>query len=172
MAGGPFQSHLALVHTPRGPRAFAQGLPSQEASGRDRSAPSGVGGSFRYLLFDEATQRLIAGWSSPVARQAHNLKVTGSNPVPATKLLSSTDETARLRRAFSFAARVYRRVGGSASPHGGQGSPTLTSIEPFAFHFPAARIDESVHKSAKPASSLPLRFAGVRHPLTRGLCHP
>ena len=29
---------------------------------------------------------LIAGWSSPVARQAHNLKVTGSNPVPATNL--------------------------------------------------------------------------------------
>ena len=27
-----------------------------------------------------------AGWSSPVARQAHNLKVTGSNPVPATNL--------------------------------------------------------------------------------------
>ncbi len=26
-----------------------------------------------------------AGWSSPVARQAHNLKVTGSNPVPATQ---------------------------------------------------------------------------------------
>jgi hypothetical protein len=30
-----------------------------------------------------------AGWSSPVARQAHNLKVTGSNPVPATKLKSN-----------------------------------------------------------------------------------
>ena len=28
----------------------------------------------------------VAGWSSPVARQAHNLKVTGSNPVPATIL--------------------------------------------------------------------------------------
>src|SRR5262245_27138326 len=28
--------------------------------------------------------RLIAGWSSPVARQAHNLKVVGSNPTPAT----------------------------------------------------------------------------------------
>ena len=27
-----------------------------------------------------------AGWSSPVARQAHNLKVAGSNPAPATKL--------------------------------------------------------------------------------------
>ena len=25
-----------------------------------------------------------AGWSSPVARQAHNLKVAGSNPAPAT----------------------------------------------------------------------------------------
>ena len=25
-----------------------------------------------------------AGWSSPVAREAHNLKVAGSNPAPAT----------------------------------------------------------------------------------------
>ncbi len=28
-----------------------------------------------------------AGWSSLVARQAHNLKVVGSNPTPATKYL-------------------------------------------------------------------------------------
>ena len=28
---------------------------------------------------------LIAGWSSPVARQAHNLKVVSSNLAPATK---------------------------------------------------------------------------------------
>ncbi len=28
-----------------------------------------------------------AGWSSPVARQAHNLKVPGSNPGPATKFI-------------------------------------------------------------------------------------
>ena len=28
---------------------------------------------------------VVAGWSSPVARQAHNLKVVGSNPTPATK---------------------------------------------------------------------------------------
>ncbi len=27
-----------------------------------------------------------AGWSSPVARQAHNLKVVGSNPTPAPNL--------------------------------------------------------------------------------------
>src|SRR5690606_29128220 len=31
------------------------------------------------------THRLAAGWSSPVARQAHNLKVAGSNPAPAPK---------------------------------------------------------------------------------------
>jgi hypothetical protein len=31
----------------------------------------------------------VAGWSSPVARQAHNLKVTGSNPVPATNTAKS-----------------------------------------------------------------------------------
>ena len=38
-------------------------------------------------LFTENSQReflSIAGWSSPVARQAHNLKVVGSNPTPAT----------------------------------------------------------------------------------------
>src|SRR4051794_27540069 len=28
---------------------------------------------------------ISAGWSSPVARQAHNLKVVGSNPTPATR---------------------------------------------------------------------------------------
>ena len=43
---------------------------------------------------------LDAGWSSPVARQAHNLKVTGSNPVPATKSKSP----ARKRGAFFFSA--------------------------------------------------------------------
>jgi hypothetical protein len=30
-----------------------------------------------------------AGWSSLVARQAHNLKVVGSNPTPATNFLNS-----------------------------------------------------------------------------------
>ncbi len=30
---------------------------------------------------------IVAGWSSSVARQAHNLKVVGSNPAPATNIL-------------------------------------------------------------------------------------
>jgi hypothetical protein len=28
----------------------------------------------------------VAGWSSPVARRAHNPKARGSNPLPATKI--------------------------------------------------------------------------------------
>jgi hypothetical protein len=32
------------------------------------------------------TLPFAAGWSSPVARQAHNLKVAGSNPAPAPKI--------------------------------------------------------------------------------------
>ena len=35
-------------------------------------------------LLIAAFDRIGAGWSSPVARQAHNLKVVGSNPTPAT----------------------------------------------------------------------------------------
>jgi hypothetical protein len=31
-----------------------------------------------------APRDISAGWSSPVARQAHNLKVVGSNPTPAS----------------------------------------------------------------------------------------
>ena len=35
----------------------------------------------------------IAGWSSQVARQAHNLKVRGSNPLPATNESRSTSRS-------------------------------------------------------------------------------
>ena len=35
-----------------------------------------------------------AGWSSLVARRAHNPKVVGSNPAPATKVAASIDEAA------------------------------------------------------------------------------
>jgi hypothetical protein len=46
---------------------------------------SGVGQFVSSPVFREGAQRFIAGWSSPVARQAHNLKVIGSNPIPATR---------------------------------------------------------------------------------------
>ena len=36
-----------------------------------------------------STPSTAAGWSSPVARQAHNLKAAGSNPAPATSSYTS-----------------------------------------------------------------------------------
>ena len=35
--------------------------------------------------------RIAAGWSSPVARRAHNPKVGGSSPPPATKVDNSLE---------------------------------------------------------------------------------
>ena len=51
---------------------------------------------------------ITAGWSSPVARQAHNLKVVGSNPTPATTDNTTSSPSvlvpplARARRVFAF----------------------------------------------------------------------
>ena len=55
-----------------------------------KDAPDGISEAERLLR--RAVQLMAArrrfafgaGWSSPVARQAHNLKVAGSNPAPAT----------------------------------------------------------------------------------------
>ena len=43
-----------------------------------------------------------AGWSSLVARQAHNLKVVGSNPTPATNLLVKKLKISFYRSKFFF----------------------------------------------------------------------
>ena len=67
--------------------------------------------------------RFAAGWSSPVARQAHNLKVTGSNPVPAPKQTNAPGLT----------------VGGFCV----SGSPFATSLisdEPFSRSSPEDRV--------------------------------
>jgi hypothetical protein len=57
---------------------------------------------------------LTAGWSSPVARQAHNLKVAGSNPAPATT------ETCK-----SFHSR---RLPSSSSAHSARNLSRLASV--------------------------------------------
>ena len=51
-----------------------------------------------------APEHLGAGWSSPVARQAHNLKVVGSNPTPAT---NSTTTKAPAKPAGAFGVRYH-----------------------------------------------------------------
>ncbi len=54
-------------------------------------------------LTEFTTKFLDAGWSSPVARQAHNLKVRGSNPLPATKKANNTGHLfdARINMGFN-----------------------------------------------------------------------
>ena len=54
----------------------------------------------QYLLFKTTHN---AGWSSPVARQAHNLKAAGSNPAPAT------NETCNRFQSASSSARMARK---------------------------------------------------------------
>ena len=49
-----------------------------------RSLP-GFLSTISMLTTNNKVNMYSAGWSSPVARQAHNLKVAGSNPAPATK---------------------------------------------------------------------------------------
>ncbi len=51
-----------------------------------------------FFVFGLRSADVGAGWSSPVARQAHNLKVAGSNPAPAT------NKTARFRAGFFVAS--------------------------------------------------------------------
>ena len=43
--------------------------------------------------------RALAGWSSSVARRAHNPEIAGSNPVPATKLVGPGGEE-EVRKTF------------------------------------------------------------------------
>src|SRR5438270_977521 len=52
-----------------------------------------------------------AGWSSPVARQAHNLKVEGSNPSPAT--IDAKSPAAERPPGFLFTSASKSRARGA-----------------------------------------------------------
>lgn len=81
----PFQSRCRLVHTARTVGVCPGCLLWNP--GQARSAPWSQGRCHRPSqdhIPGRVEHRFIAGWSSPVARQAHNLKVIGSNPIPAT----------------------------------------------------------------------------------------
>ena len=62
-----------------------------------------------------------AGWSSPVARQAHNLKVVGSNPTPATNKTHHIKyfAIAPFGELFAFLATVDCRLDGIGMPKSG-----------------------------------------------------
>jgi hypothetical protein len=100
-----------LVHSPRtrhGSRA--PGLPSQEAFWDAKVwRARRVGQVVSPPVFSQGVQWLIAGWSSPVARQAHNLKVASSNLAPATRLKPVNSKS---WRAFSPANSPVAAVNG------------------------------------------------------------
>ena len=62
---------------------------------RESRSPPGLPGGYQILCmrFSRTSSFALpfaAGWSSPVARQAHNLMVAGSNPAPAPKPYQNT----------------------------------------------------------------------------------
>ena len=63
----------------RTPPGIAAGVRQEKTHSQVKGLFLTRDGPFSRLARDGA-----AGWSSPVARQAHNLKVVGSNPTPAT----------------------------------------------------------------------------------------
>ncbi len=51
-----------------------------------------------------------AGWSSPVARQAHNLKVVGSNPTPATNLFADSVKILFQQKALNLSPKNKEKL--------------------------------------------------------------
>src|SRR6202011_4349044 len=73
-----------------------------------------------------------AGWSSPVARQAHNLKVIGSNPIPATKISPSNQPLKARLTGFLILSRPFLgRYNGNRSVTNGL-PRFLVSSDPLA----------------------------------------
>jgi hypothetical protein len=73
----PFTA-VTRVRIPYGSLSFCGGLAQL---GEHLPYKQGVGGSI-----PSSSTMIVAGWSSPVARRAHNPKVAGSNPAPATNI--------------------------------------------------------------------------------------
>jgi hypothetical protein len=105
-----------------------------------RKPPDGIIGAlarwphpFRIRLFREGVQWFIAGWSSPVARQAHNLKVTGSNPVPATKINPSRSMTWKDFSFVAFRSGVAAEKKAKAKAGDGRGRFSNTAFSGYRF---------------------------------------
>src|SRR5205814_5459773 len=65
---------------------------------------------FQFAQHPHRTYFRRAGWSSLVARQAHNLKVAGSNPAPATNFSANCGGLSRLRHPKSRGKILHRFI--------------------------------------------------------------
>ena len=113
----------------------------------------------------------VAGWSSPVARQAHNLKVTGSNPVPATTETDPTPAPATRRgfRMFACSGQTWhsarQRIAASLPRTGKPWAPgavvsgiiRILQIRPGKIPVATGRVDSLCSASASRAISTQYR---------------
>src|SRR5206468_12726404 len=90
-ACGLARSCWTISHPVRTVHSHRQSFVHSSGSPLRRSHPRLDFVSLRLYTMMQTTQRAVsfsfpscAGWSSPVAREAHNLEVLGSNPSPAT----------------------------------------------------------------------------------------
>ena len=70
-------------------------VPPPGQHGRQTRTDTDAQALARFLTAAPWSTPTSAGWSSPVARQAHNLKVAGSNPAPATNHSGTPDRKVR-----------------------------------------------------------------------------
>ena len=78
-------THMPFTHAFRGSNPLRVTNNGRLAQlGEHLPYKQGVGGSIPSA--PTIIYEIIAGWSSTVARRAHNPKVAGSNPVPATNI--------------------------------------------------------------------------------------
>ena len=101
----------------------------------------------------------VAGWSSPVARQAHNLKVVGSNPTPATKKprLIKDFKAENNARLLSFQILVNAWSTFYEAPLRGQLDRAEGGSHAAALHAgpSQAQISAVISVSGRPSSSVP-----------------
>src|SRR5580693_773592 len=102
------------------PRSARPARESDAARGRVGSRPpAGLPGDLRAGGRAHKVKEHDAGWSSSVARWAHNPEVAGSNPAPATKLVQVRGPSAEDGgRAFCMMAAWWQqdRAVASAGP--------------------------------------------------------
>ena len=96
-----YRHTVSELYTIRAPQSNLQGWPRWVAS------PTGVPGATRHRG-GRIPSHSDAGWSSLVARRAHNPKVAGSNPAPATKY-------GRFSRLLAYAQAADQHVWSAAS---------------------------------------------------------
>ncbi len=117
-----------------------------------------------------------AGWSSPVARQAHNLKVAGSNPAPATKKAPAARRgpswfpAGRGGRDDAAADRAMLPSPAAASPGRPQGAapPIPAPADSIAT---AALIQALNPADPRPHGASPMIPNGIQSPIGSGRGH-